>query len=58
MTFGWSVVGTEPMPSERAASIRFWTAGTTEFAGPGGIPKAKTIAGASFIASASPAAER
>ena len=34
MTDGWSVVGTEPIPIARAASIRFCTAGMTQFAGP------------------------
>src|SRR5262245_38919585 len=58
ITVGCSVVGTEPMPIARAASIRFWTAGMTESAGPLPVASAKTMHGASLIASASPAAER
>src|SRR5438552_10318832 len=30
ITVGWSVVGTEPMPSECAASIKFCVAGITD----------------------------
>jgi hypothetical protein len=32
----WSVVGMEPIPSARAASMRFWHAGRMELAQPGG----------------------
>src|SRR3989442_9877595 len=30
ITLAWSVVGTEPIPRARAASMRFWQAGMTE----------------------------
>ena len=46
------------MPSARAASIRFWVAGNTEPAPPGGTASAKTMQGASLISSASCAAFR
>src|SRR3989442_2323939 len=58
ITLAWSVVGTEPIPRARAASMRFWQAGMTELAPPGGTASARTTEGASFISSASPAAER
>ncbi len=41
------------MPRAWAASMRFWQAGITEFAPPGGTVKAKTTQGTSFMASAS-----
>ena len=53
ITVGWSVVGTEPMPSECAASIKFCVAGITELAVPGGTAHANTTHGTSFISSAS-----
>ena len=56
MTDGWSVVGTDPIPSARAASIRFCTAGMTESADPLCKANANTMQGTSAIASASPAA--
>jgi len=56
MTVGCSVAGTEPMPMARAASIRFCTAGITEFAGPFARASASTTQGTSRIASARPAA--
>src|SRR4030095_1950039 len=48
-----SVVGTEPIPSARAASIRFCTAGITELAPPWDTLKASTTHGASCRSSAS-----
>ncbi len=45
MTDGWSVVGTEPIPIARAASIKFCTAGMTESAGPSFRASAKTTQG-------------
>ena len=53
------VVGQEPMPSVRAASIKFWVPVMTESAPPPEpTPNAKTIAGASLMSSASRAALR
>jgi len=57
ITTAWSVVGSEPIPSAWAASMRFWQAGMTELAPPVGSVSAKTTQGTSFIASASPMAE-
>ena len=48
----------EPIPSARAASMRFWHAGRTELAQPGGSAKASTTQGTSRMWSASPAAAR
>src|SRR5262249_30557957 len=58
ITVGCSVLGTEPRPIARAARRRFRTAGMTEHAGAVPLASAKTMHGASLIASASPAAER
>jgi hypothetical protein len=58
MTWGCSVVGMEPIPSAPAASMRFWQAGRTEFAPPGGSVKAKTTTGTCPMVSASSAAAR
>jgi hypothetical protein len=46
------------MPSAVAASMRFWQAGRTELAPPGGWVKAKTMTGTPPIVSASSAAAR
>src|SRR5262249_14198808 len=56
MTEGCSVVGTDPIPRARAASIRFCTAGMTESAGASWTASANTMHGTSPIASARPAA--
>src|SRR5829696_2368927 len=59
ITTGWSVVGQEPMPSARAASIKFWVAGTTDNAPPPApTPNAKMMQGASLMSSANWAALR
>src|SRR5579859_90027 len=55
-TCACSVVGTEPIPSARAASIRFWTDGMTELAWPLPVLNASTMHGASLISSARRAA--
>ena len=56
MTVGCSVVGTEPIPIARAASIRFCTAGIDRVGRAVGNASANTMQGTSAIASASPAA--
>jgi hypothetical protein len=58
MTWACSVVGMEPMPSAWAASIRFWQAGITELAPPGGCVNARNTAGTSPMVSASSEAAR
>src|SRR5579864_8755304 len=57
-TVGWSRVGTEPMPSARAASIRFCAAGNTDSGYEGGTDNAKITHGTDSISSASRIAAR